>query len=169
MLCVRCSCHCACECAALLLPHLRNIEQWLSVSLFGLDGFVQSAWSRIRSLAEELIEAIVLDLATDNRSSTRVKGERLGVRRADGCAEEYKRIRTIIMGPNGKGKGFMQQMSKQMGNGRGAMNPHNMQMNIQQMSRMLPPQASRPAVLCKQIVLSYVKWGRSTQTIYFAV
>lgn len=61
--------------------------------------------------------------------------------RADGCAEEYKRIRALIMGPGGKGKGFMQQMSKQMGNSRGAMNPHNMQMNIQQMSRMLPPQA----------------------------
>ena len=45
------------------------------------------------------------------------------------------------MGP-GKGKqGLMQQMSKQMGRG-GNMNPHNMQMNIQQMSRMLPPQAS---------------------------
>jgi len=43
------------------------------------------------------------------------------------------------MGPGGKGKGLMQQMSKQMGNSRGAMNPHNMQMNIQQMSRMLPP------------------------------
>lgn len=55
------------------------------------------------------------------------------------CAEEYKRIRALIMGPGGKGKGLMQQMSKQMGNSRGAMNPHNMQMNIQQMSRMLPP------------------------------
>lgn len=43
------------------------------------------------------------------------------------------------MGP-GKGKqGLMQQMSKQMAS-RGTMNPHNMQMNIQQMSRMLPPQ-----------------------------
>jgi hypothetical protein len=43
------------------------------------------------------------------------------------------------MGP-GKGKqGLMQQMSKQMAS-RGTLNPHNMQMNIQQMSRMLPPQ-----------------------------
>lgn len=62
-------------------------------------------------------------------------------------AEEYKRLRALIMGP-GKGKqGLMQQMSKQMGRG-GNMNPHNMQMNIQQMSRMLPPQASPHALRC---------------------
>ena len=66
------------------------------------------------------------------------------LKKAGVCAEEYKRIRALIMGPGGKGKGFMQQMSKQMGNSRGAMNPHNMQMNIQQMSRMLPPQARTP-------------------------
>lgn len=66
------------------------------------------------------------------------------MKKAGVCAEEYKRIRALIMGPGGKGKGFMQQMSKQMGNSRGAMNPHNMQMNIQQMSRMLPPQARTP-------------------------
>ncbi len=69
------------------------------------------------------------------------------------------------MGPNGKGKGFMQQMSKQMGNGRGAMNPHNMQMNIQQMSRMLPPQASRPLPHASESHDQYI--GRSMQSIQF--
>ena len=51
------------------------------------------------------------------------------------------RIRTMIVG-SGKGKGkqnMLQQMGKQMGK-HGSMNPHNMQMNVQQMSRMLPPQ-----------------------------
>jgi len=53
---------------------------------------------------------------------------------------EYMRIRTMIMGPGkGKGKGIMQQMGKQMGK-HGNMNPHNSQMNVQQMARMLPPQ-----------------------------
>ncbi len=54
---------------------------------------------------------------------------------------EYMRIRTMIMGPGkGKGKqGMLQQMGKQMGK-HGAMNPHNAQMNVQQMARMLPPQ-----------------------------
>ena len=47
----------------------------------------------------------------------------------------------MIMGPGkGKGKqGMLQQMGKQMGK-HGAMNPHNAQMNVQQMARMLPPQ-----------------------------
>ena len=46
----------------------------------------------------------------------------------------------MIMGPGkGKGKGIMQQMGKQMGK-HGNMNPHNSQMNVQQMARMLPPQ-----------------------------
>ena len=47
------------------------------------------------------------------------------------------------MGPGKGNKGLMQQMSKQMGRG-GNMNSHNMQANIQQMSRMLPPQARTP-------------------------
>lgn len=51
----------------------------------------------------------------------------------------------MVMGPGkGKGKqGLLQQMGKQMGKP-GSMNPHNMQMNIQQMSRMLPPQVCAP-------------------------
>ena len=62
------------------------------------------------------------------------------------------RIRTMIVG-SGKGKGkqnMLQQMGKQMGK-RGSMNPHNMQMNVQQMSRMLPPQVrmlSAPCACC---------------------
>ena len=55
-------------------------------------------------------------------------------------AGEYKRLRALIMGPGKGNKGLMQQMSKQMGRG-GNMNSHNMQQNIAQMSRMLPPQA----------------------------
>lgn len=51
-------------------------------------------------------------------------------------AEEYKRLRQLIVGA-GKKKGLMQSMPKNM---RGNMNPHNLQMNAAQMSRMLPPQ-----------------------------
>ena len=57
---------------------------------------------------------------------------------ACGCAEEYKRIRELIVG-NGKRPGMMKAMGKGGGGRGGGMNPHNMQMNVQQMSRMLPP------------------------------
>ncbi|KAK9805289.1 hypothetical protein WJX72_011358 [[Myrmecia] bisecta] len=49
--------------------------------------------------------------------------------------EEYKRLRQLIVGNKGAG-GLMKHMPK---NTKGNMNPHNMQMNIAQMSRMLPP------------------------------
>jgi len=53
-------------------------------------------------------------------------------------AEEYKRIRELIVG-NGKRPGMMKAMGKGGGGRAGGMNPHNMQMNVAQMSRMLPP------------------------------
>lgn len=53
-------------------------------------------------------------------------------------AEEYKRIRELIVG-NGKRPGMMKAMGKGGGARGGGMNPHNMQMNVAQMSRMLPP------------------------------
>ena len=55
------------------------------------------------------------------------------------AAEEYKRIRDLIVG-SGKRPGMMKAMGKGGGaRGSGMMNPHNMQNNIAQMSRMLPP------------------------------
>lgn len=54
-------------------------------------------------------------------------------------AEEYKRIRDLIVG-SGKRPGMMKAMGKGGGaRGNGMLNPHNMQNNIAQMSRMLPP------------------------------
>ena len=50
-------------------------------------------------------------------------------------AEEYKRIRTIIVGS--KGRPGMMQAQKKMGNMR---DPKQMQAQIAQMSRMMPPQ-----------------------------
>ena len=53
------------------------------------------------------------------------------------------RIRTMIVG-SGKGKGkqnMLQQMGKQMGK-HGSMNPHNMQMNVQQMSACCLPRSA---------------------------
>ena len=55
------------------------------------------------------------------------------------AAEEYKRIRDLIVG-SGKRPGMMKAMGKGGGaRGGGMLNPHNMQNNIAQMSRMLPP------------------------------
>lgn len=64
------------------------------------------------------------------------------------CAEEYKRLRTMMVGASGKGaKGMMGGLGKQMGKTSGGMNPHNRQMNVAQMSRMLPPEVREPAGL----------------------
>ena len=52
-------------------------------------------------------------------------------------AEEYKRLKMLICG--GKGGGMMKNMPKNLQKGMAGMNPHNMQMNMAQMSKMLPP------------------------------
>ena len=54
------------------------------------------------------------------------------------AAEEYKRVRTMLVGAGKGNKGLAQNM-KGMGKG-GMANPHNSQMNAAQMARMLPPQ-----------------------------
>lgn len=48
--------------------------------------------------------------------------------------EEFKRLKALVTGMGGKGgiKGMPRTLK--------GMNPHNMQMNMAQMSRMLPPQ-----------------------------
>lgn len=48
--------------------------------------------------------------------------------------EEFKRLKAVVSGMGGKGgvKGMPRSLK--------GMNPHNMQMNMAQMSRMLPPQ-----------------------------
>lgn len=51
--------------------------------------------------------------------------------------EEYKRLKMLICG--GKGGGMMKNMPKNLQKGMAGMNPHNMQMNMAQMSKMLPP------------------------------
>jgi signal recognition particle subunit SRP54 len=53
-----------------------------------------------------------------------------------GCAEEYKRLRQVIVGPKGNG-GLMKNMGKQMGSRQ--MNPNS----IQQMARQIPPDMLR--------------------------
>ena len=61
-------------------------------------------------------------------------------------AEEYKRVRTMIVGAGKGGKGgMMNNMPRNMKGGLGNMNPHNMQMNAAQMARMLPPQVCAPS------------------------
>ena len=47
-------------------------------------------------------------------------------------------MRTLIVGAKGGG-GMMKGMPKNMQKGMAGMNPHNMQMSMAQMSRMLPP------------------------------
>lgn len=53
-------------------------------------------------------------------------------------AEEFKRLKMMICGGKGGG-GMMKNMPKNLQKGMAGMNPHNMQMNMAQMSRMLPP------------------------------
>lgn len=53
-------------------------------------------------------------------------------------AEEFKRLKMLICGGKGGG-GMMKNMPKNLQKGMAGMNPHNMQMNMAQMSRMLPP------------------------------
>ena len=65
-------------------------------------------------------------------------------------AEEFKRLKMLICGGKGGG-GMMKNMPKNLQKGMAGMNPHNMQMNMAQMSRMLPPhvlkQMGGPAAL----------------------
>lgn len=65
-------------------------------------------------------------------------------------AEEFKRLKMMICGGKGGG-GMMKNMPKNMQKGMAGMNPHNMQMSMAQMSRMLPPhvlkQMGGPAAL----------------------
>ena len=53
-------------------------------------------------------------------------------------AEEFKRLKMLICGGKGGG-GMMKNMPKNLQKGMAGMNPHNMQMNMAQMSKMLPP------------------------------
>ena len=62
-------------------------------------------------------------------------------------AEEYKRVRTMLVGAGKGQKGMMQNMKGAKG-GLGNMNPHNTQMNAAQMARMLPPQAGAQSYCC---------------------
>ncbi|KAL0048540.1 hypothetical protein WJX82_005367 [Trebouxia sp. C0006] len=52
--------------------------------------------------------------------------------------EEFKRLKMLICGGKGGG-GMMKNMPKNLQKGMAGMNPHNMQMNMAQMSKMLPP------------------------------
>ena len=65
-------------------------------------------------------------------------------------AEEFKRLKMLICGGKGGG-GMMKNMPKNLQKGMAGMNPHNMQMNMAQMSKMLPPhvlkQMGGPAAL----------------------
>lgn len=65
-------------------------------------------------------------------------------------AEEFKRLKMLICGGKGGG-GMMKNMPKNLQKGMAGMNPHNMQMSMAQMSRMLPPnvlkQMGGPAAL----------------------
>lgn len=53
-------------------------------------------------------------------------------------AEEFKRLKMLICGGKGGG-GMMKNVPKNLQKGMAGMNPHNMQMNMAQMSKMLPP------------------------------
>lgn len=52
--------------------------------------------------------------------------------------EEFKRLKMLICGGKGGG-GMMKNVPKNLQKGMAGMNPHNMQMNMAQMSKMLPP------------------------------